>query len=247
MKVYKLQTANEIWNRLKEEYGAVSEISRAHAEAAFHSVTKYGSTSVYDHVTEFSRLQYEVDYHRGTIPPLTNIQVNLAFLRSLSEEFQTFQQATGARIHTITPAALFAEVIAYDNVNKSQQSQLELQTNLQTKFTRTADLHPPKRFNRRLSNNNRYRKVNQQDNNHSDNNDRGPRKFCRYCKRCGHQQDECHKLIWKRTQANDEESGDDNGDNGGNGRRDGRGGRDERDGNKESEHVIRYVWRRPGE
>ena len=38
-----------------------------------------------EHINEFTRLQQEIDYHRDNIPPLTNDEVNLAFLKSLGD------------------------------------------------------------------------------------------------------------------------------------------------------------------
>jgi len=42
---------------------------------AFHSLQKKDETSMQDHINEFTRLQQEVDYHRGTIPVLS-VQIN---------------------------------------------------------------------------------------------------------------------------------------------------------------------------
>jgi hypothetical protein len=95
-----------IWARLADEYGAVSELRRAHAEASFHTLLKKDDTPIQDHINTFTKLQQEVDYHRGSIPLLSDIQVNLAFLRSLGESAKTFQQSMGARIHTIKPSVL---------------------------------------------------------------------------------------------------------------------------------------------
>ena len=39
-KVYQLQSAHEIWARLAEEYGPLSDVRRAQAEGAFYSLQK---------------------------------------------------------------------------------------------------------------------------------------------------------------------------------------------------------------
>ena len=74
-KVYQLQSAHEIWARLAEEYGPVSDVRHAQAGGAFYSLQKKNETSTRDHINEITRLQQEVDYHRGTIPALS-VQIN---------------------------------------------------------------------------------------------------------------------------------------------------------------------------
>ena len=110
-KVYQLQSAHEIWTRLGDEYGVVSDVRRAQAESAFHLLHRKPETPLQTHIDEFTKLQQEVDYHRGDIPPLSNIQINLTFLRSLGDDWRSFQQSMAPHIHTIKPATLFAEVL----------------------------------------------------------------------------------------------------------------------------------------
>jgi hypothetical protein len=56
-KVYNLQSAHEIWKRLAEEYGAISDLKRAQASAAFYSLQKQPSTTLQQHINAFTKLQ----------------------------------------------------------------------------------------------------------------------------------------------------------------------------------------------
>ena len=187
-KVYQLKSAHEIWARLAEEYGPVSDVRRAHAEGAFYSLQKNSETSMQNHINEFTRLQQEVDYHRGAIPPLSSTQINLAFLRSLGSSWASFQQSMGPRIHTIKPATLFAEVLAFELQNRDED-----ETAYSAKAYAT-------RYNRRQYSRNRphpYSKPTKND----------LSKFCVFCKRKGHLIDDCLKKKWRDTQAREDEEG----------------------------------------
>jgi len=86
--------------RHQEEYGNVSDVLHAKAELKFHSLRKKPTTSIQSHIDEFTNLHEEVEYHS---PPGTNpmsiAQVDLAFLRSLGEKVEIFQQAMGDRAY----------------------------------------------------------------------------------------------------------------------------------------------------
>jgi len=112
-KVYHLQSAHEIWKRLADEYGGVSDLKRAQANATFYSLKKPKDAPMQSHVNLFTKLQQEVNYHRES--PLSDVDVNLAFLQSLGEDWRTFQQSLGSRIHSISPPTLFAEVLAFES------------------------------------------------------------------------------------------------------------------------------------
>jgi hypothetical protein len=72
-----------------------------------------------NHIDAFTQLQQEVNYYRET--PLSNINVNLAFLQSLGESWKTFQQSIAPRLHIITPPILFSEVLAFESNNSIPQ------------------------------------------------------------------------------------------------------------------------------
>ena len=99
LKVYRLRSANAVWSRLHDEYGQVSDLRRSQAETAWHALEKDASTSMKDHINQFTLLQQEVDYQRpGNIPELTITEINLNFVRSLGKEWRVFHQALGPRI-----------------------------------------------------------------------------------------------------------------------------------------------------
>jgi len=77
-KVHHLQSAHEIWKRLADEYGGVSDLKRAQANATFYSFKKPKDAPMQSHVNLFNKLQQEVNYHRES--PLSDVDVNLAFL-----------------------------------------------------------------------------------------------------------------------------------------------------------------------
>src|SRR5262249_34667262 len=92
-KVYRMKSSHDIWQRLCDEYGAISDIRLAHAEAALHTLLKQPETPMQTHIDQFTSLQQDVDYNRGTNPQLTNTQINLAFLRSLGEDWKSFHKS----------------------------------------------------------------------------------------------------------------------------------------------------------
>ena len=175
-KVYHLQLASEIWKRLADEYGAISDLKRAQASAAFYALQKQENMPMKNHINTFTQLQQEVNYHRDI--PLSNIDVNLAFLQSLGDSWKTFQQSIAPRLHSITPPTLFSEVLAFESSNGPQHlvNQLTLHTR---RFQRSHFSKP-------------YDRPNQQN-------------FCRYCKRKGHKIDACLKKQWRDSQAGEEE------------------------------------------
>ena len=114
-KVQILRNPHDIWQRLHDEYGAVSDVRRAHALTAFYTLRKQPDQPLKEHIDTFSRLQQEVDYHRPEGSPLlTEVAVNLAFLHSLGDEWGNYIQAMGERAHTIKTSALFGEISAFE-------------------------------------------------------------------------------------------------------------------------------------
>jgi hypothetical protein len=198
-KVYQYTMAYEIWKRLADEYGRVSDLKRAKASAAFYSLQKQPDTSVQDHTNEFIRLQQELDYHRGSdIPPLTNTEVNLTFLKSLGEEWKPFQQSLGSRIHELPPAILYAEVEAFSESKLESERKPNIGQAYSTRFQqRQRGRFPPRRHHQHER---PYDRPGHPPNNGND--------FCNYCKRDGHTAEQCLKLEWHNTQAGGRETGE---------------------------------------
>jgi hypothetical protein len=187
-KVYRMKSSHDIWQRLSEEYGAISHARLAHAEAAFYTLQKQPETSLQTHINEFTALQQEVDYHRGTNPLLSNIQINLAFLHSLGDDWKSFQKSLGNQINTLKPATLFAEVLAFHTPTDEPNPPV-----LNALLTKG-----PQQHQRRA-----WKKPKKPHTNTYFTYDRS--KFCSYCKRNGHDIRECLKKKWKDTQEQEME------------------------------------------
>ena len=227
IKVHDLQLASQIWARLKEEYGNVSDALHAKAEYEFHSLRKLPTTSIQTHVNEFTRLLADTQYHAppGT-PKMTDPQINLAFLRSLGKDFETFQQAMGNQTYTLKPGELYAKVRAIaeskDGPSNNQQDEGTKALVAKTLTLRISDNDRrnggPRgrrrgfrgglrgyngggqrsgRISKRFSTN--FRNTNFDGN-----------KACRFCKKIGHTIEECRKLKYR----NRPENGNGNNNNG---------------------------------
>src|SRR5436309_13767510 len=123
MKVYSVrESASAIWTRLHEEYGQVLNLEYMRANNEYYMLRKAPETSMEDHINQFTKLRQKAEYHK---PPdaqaETDRNANLVFLSSLSDlkEWVLFGLAKGNNIDTMTTAALFAEVKAYDATLKT--------------------------------------------------------------------------------------------------------------------------------
>jgi hypothetical protein len=123
-----------------------------------------------------------VDYYRGSIPLLSDIQVNIAFLRSLGELAKTFQQFIGTRTHTIKPEALFAEIIAFDTSQPKEV--VEYHPVFRENFSKFKSPHRSCKTPSSHSNAHPYKK------------EYGNGTFCNYCKRKAHEIEGCFKKRW---------------------------------------------------
>ena len=62
IRVTHLQSAHEIWQRLADEYGRISELKLAQLQTKLRSLRKSSSISVQSHVGEFERIQREIEF-----------------------------------------------------------------------------------------------------------------------------------------------------------------------------------------
>ena len=195
IKVSHLKTAHEIWTRLQDEYGHISQIQCIKAENDLHALIKTPPTPMKDHIQEFTRRQEEVDYQRpGDIPLMTNTQINLAFMRSLGDDWKVFHQALGDRVNTLKPAELYAQVLAYDEANDVSGTATQsytppaaqaLQAFRKTRFPQKRRYGSKPRFLPRFPSTTR---------------DYNPKEFCRYCRKPGHNINECFKKKYVDSQ-----------------------------------------------
>jgi gag-polypeptide of LTR copia-type len=124
IKVYTLTSAHEIWMRLEQEYGQISEIRRTTALHELYSLRKDQATSMDDHIRKFTKLQMMADYHRPpTNPPMNREDINLIFMTSLGDKWKVYRQAMGTRVTAMTTAQLFAEIRALETEDKGDEKE----------------------------------------------------------------------------------------------------------------------------
>src|SRR5437762_5178177 len=118
IRVAHLQSAHEIWQRLADEYGRISELKLAQLHTKLRSLRKSSSLSMQAHVDEFERIQKEIEFHSESLKPQ---DINIAFLLSLgdSETWKNFRNSNLHRAVKLKPSDLFAEVILIDEANVS--------------------------------------------------------------------------------------------------------------------------------
>jgi hypothetical protein len=113
-RVSTLQSAKEIWDRLADEYGKVSELKRAQLNAKLSSLRKSPQTSMRNHIDEFENIIREIEFHSAPIP---STDANVAFLVSLGDT-ETWKNYRNSNIHraiTMKTTDLLAEVTLIDD------------------------------------------------------------------------------------------------------------------------------------
>lgn len=184
-KVYSAKSAHDIWQRLADEYGAISNLRLAHAESAFYSFRKDPQTPMQDHINKFAALQQDVDYQRGiSMPHLSDIQINLAFLNSLGYEWKGLHTSMGGRINSIKPATLYSEILALQKPPTDESPPPLDALTARAPWSKKPYKPATAKFNFQYKF------------------DRS--KYCSYCKRNGHEIRECLKKKWKDNQDREE-------------------------------------------
>jgi len=114
-KVFRMTEAAKIWSRLDDEYGHISDMRRNIAETALYTFRKDTTISMEDYINKFTGLIQEIDLHRPKeIPEMSIAQINLTFIRSLGEKYETFYHSISKEIHTMNTAELFARIKVID-------------------------------------------------------------------------------------------------------------------------------------
>jgi len=106
-----------IWKQLHDEYGRPSNLEYVRASNDLANLKKDEKIAINDHINKFEQLVYEVNYNK---PSDTNNMeesvVNLKFLNTLmvdkasSEKWETFINAKGPQLETMSTQQLYAEV-----------------------------------------------------------------------------------------------------------------------------------------
>src|SRR5271154_1199550 len=139
-----------IWKRLRDEYGRASNLEYVRASNDLANLKKDEKTTINDHINKFEQLVYEVNHNKPSdAKNMEESVVNLKFLKTLmvdqvsSDKWETFINAKGPQLETMSTQQLYAEVRVnagrikavepVPNEVKALQSQQSLQA-LSTRF-----------------------------------------------------------------------------------------------------------------
>ena len=116
IRVAHLSSAHEIWKRLADEYGKISDLKYAQLDAKLRSIRKSSQTKMTEHIDEFERIRREMEYHSA---PMNDKDVNIIFLLSLgdSDTWKNFRNSNLHRAVSMTTADLISEVTLIDETN----------------------------------------------------------------------------------------------------------------------------------
>ena len=140
-----------IWKRLHDEYGRASHLEYVRASNDLTNLRKDEKATINDHINKFEQLVYEVNYNKPSdTKNMEESVVNLKFLNTLmvdkssSDKWETFINAKGPQLETMSTQQLYAEVRVNAGrikpvepvPNEVKALQTELQQSLQAFVTR---------------------------------------------------------------------------------------------------------------
>src|SRR5271156_2073590 len=106
-----------IWKRLHDEYGRPSNLEYVRASNDLTNLKKDEKTTINDHINKFEQFVYEVNYNKPSdTKNMEESVVNLKFLNTLmvdrtsSDKWETFINAKGPQLETMSTQQLYAEV-----------------------------------------------------------------------------------------------------------------------------------------
>ena len=89
-------SAPAIWTRLKDEYGRALDFEYIRVNNEYTSLHTDPNTTMDTHITRFNQLLQEIEYNKPiTIPSLQPESVNLQFMLSIGEGWETFSLVKG--------------------------------------------------------------------------------------------------------------------------------------------------------
>ena len=145
-----------IWKRLHDEYGRPSNLEYVRASNELTLLKKDEKTSINDHINKFEQLVYEVNYNKPSdTRNMEESVVNLKFLNTLmvdktsAEKWETFINAKGPQLETMSTQQLYAEVrvnagrakLAETLPNEVKALQTEFQQSIRALNTRMDNFH----------------------------------------------------------------------------------------------------------
>jgi len=140
-----------IWKRLRDEYGRPSNLEYVRASNDLTNLKKDEKTTINDHINKFEQLVYDVNYNKPSdTKNMEESVVNLKFLNTLmvdkasSDKWETFINAKGPQLETMSTQQLYAEVrvnagrikLVEPVPNEVKALQTEFQQSLQALTTR---------------------------------------------------------------------------------------------------------------
>src|SRR5271170_1316997 len=106
-----------IWKRLHDQYGRPSNLEYVRASNDLANLKKDEKTTINDHINKFEQFVYEVNYNKpSNTGNMEESVVNLKFLNTLmvdqatSDKWETFLNAKGPQLETMSTQQLYAEV-----------------------------------------------------------------------------------------------------------------------------------------
>jgi hypothetical protein len=106
-----------IWKRLSNEYGRPSNLEYVRASNNLTNLKKDEKTTINDHINKFEQLVYDVNYNKPSdTKNREESAVNLKILNTLmvdqasSDKWETFINAKGPQLETMSTQQLYAEV-----------------------------------------------------------------------------------------------------------------------------------------
>src|SRR5205814_8963877 len=122
LRVSHLKTARQIWKRLENEYGQISDLKRAQLDAELHSLRKANNKKMKDHIDEFESIRQKIEFHSSE--PMLMKDINIAFLISLgdSDTWKNYRNSNLHRAVNMKTVDLIAEVTIIDDSSNSAVS-----------------------------------------------------------------------------------------------------------------------------
>ena len=115
LRVSHLKTARQIWKRLENEYGQISDLKRAQLDAELRSLRKPNNKKMKDHIDEFESIRQKIEFHSSE--PMLMKDINIAFLISLGDS-DTWKNYRNSNLHwavNMKTVDLIAEVTIIDD------------------------------------------------------------------------------------------------------------------------------------
>jgi hypothetical protein len=126
-KVIDCVTAKDIWTTLAKEYGQSSNVMLRVLEAQITTLYKEDTTSMADHVNQYSQLIEQINYNLNSDEKWSNERINRTFFGTLDgEKWGAHEDGLGDTIKDILPTDLYARIKARDAAKRQNQQRSAL-------------------------------------------------------------------------------------------------------------------------